>query len=699
MIRAFQWDLARQVERLDWLLKQLPRYAAWGYDELYLHLEDAVDYPSLPGVGRRDVFTYRQLARLASAATRAGIKVVPIVNLLGHTQYLIKVPELRDLNELRADDGSPLERGQICPLHPRTLDIAEKLLRDIAPFCTAGKVHVGLDESFHLGKHPLSRAEIARIGLAEHFAGYVKRLHRLTGTHRLQMGMWADMLYFLPEAISLLPSGITAYEWYYHAFTRQPRVELFNFRAVDLATPLKLGGIKYYGCPMNGAFRHEPLPGFTDRMENIVAWWRHAQRTGAEGFLVTAWEPSRLALELTTAIDAAAACLWLEPEVKEPREMLARGFARAFGRGAGAVVDRLAEPEPGSTTPATRGEKRTAVAEAVRLSSDAKISRSGSRNAHAFRYGRKAANLALACDPYPFAGYPRWEINDHWDTVSRRESIDRYREEERHFAALVRRARDENVPPALRASVEFRHYLAVRDRCVREMAASFKAAPLAGARSHEGRQFRTAARAASTLQKAFASGLRAAKAMWNLTRNPRAISPNVVMVRADMARWKAFRRGEPVFGSRWQLCYRVWNFAPAAQVVGVEQRQPDGTWRILQSCHTIEFQTAAARPRGRVVREHAAPIECSGDAAQSPRLRIFIRGVGEVKIGAVEITNGRTAFAASGFAGARWRRLGQPAPRSGWPEMDWTRNTAEAELKFRLGPHIRTTLVPASRSP
>ena len=29
MIRAFQWDLARQVERLDWLLGILPRYADW----------------------------------------------------------------------------------------------------------------------------------------------------------------------------------------------------------------------------------------------------------------------------------------------------------------------------------------------------------------------------------------------------------------------------------------------------------------------------------------------------------------------------------------------------------------------------------------------------------------------------------------------------------------------------------------------
>jgi hypothetical protein len=214
-IRAFQWDLARQVEKLDWLLAQLPRYADWGYQELYLHLENAVEYPSLPKVARPGAYSYRQLERLVTAATRAGIGVVPIVNLLGHTQYLIRVPALRDLNELRAEDGTPLPAGQICPLHPRTLEVAELLLRDMRPFCTAGKVHVGLDESFHLGQHPLSRAEVDRIGLPAHFANYVHRLQALNHKLGLRMGLWADMLYFLPDAIPLLPRGLIAYDWYY----------------------------------------------------------------------------------------------------------------------------------------------------------------------------------------------------------------------------------------------------------------------------------------------------------------------------------------------------------------------------------------------------------------------------------------------------------------------------------------------------
>ncbi|HEY9155736.1 MAG TPA: hypothetical protein VIM69_11435, partial [Opitutaceae bacterium] len=84
-IRAFQWDLARQVERLDVLLALLPKYSEWGYTELYLHLEDAVEYPSFPSVARADAYRYGQLEQLVRAASDVGIGVVPIVNLLGHT--------------------------------------------------------------------------------------------------------------------------------------------------------------------------------------------------------------------------------------------------------------------------------------------------------------------------------------------------------------------------------------------------------------------------------------------------------------------------------------------------------------------------------------------------------------------------------------------------------------------------------------
>lgn len=658
MIRAFQWDLARQVERLDWLIAQLPRYADWGYQELYLHLEDAVHYPSLPGVGRADAYTYQEMARLVATAERAGIAVVPIANLLGHTQYLIKVPELRDLNELRADDGSPLERGQLCPLHPRTLEVAEKLLGDLAPFCTAGKVHVGLDESFHLGRHPLSRAEIAERGLAAHFAGYVNRLTALTGKLDLRLGLWADMLYYIPEAIPLLPRGTIAYDWYYYPFKRHPRVELFNFAEQDLVPAFRAQGIEYWGCPMNGAFRYEPLPVFGERLANLRSWWERCQRTGAEGFLVTSWEAYRLALEMTTVVDAAAASLWLEPKADNSVDLLAHGFERTFGR---------------------KGARKKSPATAARA----------------------WARAALACDERAFAGYARWEINSRWDVMANREGLAGYEAEARFFARLHTHSAAQHWPAAFMASVGFRYYLAERDVFVRRAArAVFRLRRLlhktelqllpkvARPPARVVALFAALRAEAAAFAVALRSGRTAARAMWRRTRDPQAHGHNEMILAADEARLAEWRewliraaaepdlvwKTTPLCGA-WQLQFTVHNVAPALQKVVVEQQQPNGDWRDLHARFTVEFRARAAQPRTKLRREFSTPIE-----DPSLPLRIAVRGLGQVVISHVALTNGvRTVIPQSGTPG---KTLGKPAPRKGFPRFSLTENEAERPLRF-----------------
>ncbi len=671
MIKAFQWDLARQVERLDFLQKQLPRYAAWGYQELYLHLEDAVHYPSLPGIGRDDAYSFEELGELVFAAAKAGIRTVPILNLLGHTQYLIKHPDLRDLNELRDERGRPLEKGQICPLHPRTLQIAETLLRDMAPYCTAGKVHVGLDESFHLGKCPRCREEVARIGLGAHFAGHVQRLNNLCKKFDLQLGLWADMLYFVPEAIPLLPAGIIAYDWYYYPFRKLPRVELYNFAERDLATPLKKQGIQYYGCPMNGAFRYEPLPVFGDRLANLRSWWRRCAEVKAEGFLVTSWEAYRLALETTTVVDAAAANLWLQPEADDAVSMLAEGLKRVF-------PDQPARP---------------------------------------------LARQLLAADEKAFCGYARWQINDRWDTFAGHESLKPYEAELRFF----RRLAAQKMPPPFAASMAFRVYLAARDVFVRKAArdvfklrrwlkqkpASDGGAPCpqgaglnvaTGLRAcgigESGRQGRPPLRTSpdeiaphvdkparpevalhlkqmqadtAAFTRELRAGRKAARAMWNRTRDPQARSQNEKILDADEQRLAAWRdwlkrvkadqqlasAATPVCGT-WQLNFWVHNFAPAVQKVAIEQQQPDDTWRELASRYTIEFRAKAARPTAKIRREFSVPVD-----SPTAKLRITLQGVGQVAISHVTQTNGVVNQRALDWT--QNKNLGEPTLTQGLP--------------------------------
>jgi hypothetical protein len=642
MIRAFQWDLARQVERLDVLLKLLPRYADWGYNELYLHLEDAVEYPSLPGVARPDAYSHRELRRLVTTAERHGIRTVAIVNLLGHTQYLIKAPALRDLNELRAPDGSPLDRGQLCPLHADTLGVAEKLLRDTAPFCTAGKVHVGLDESFHLGKCPRCRAEIADRGLAAHFAGHVNRLHTLASARGLRLGLWADMINFIPAAIPLLPRDIAAYDWYYYPFTRHPRVELFNFTESDLATPLAKHGIDYWGCPMNGAFRYEPLPLFRDRLANLRSWWKRCATVNAAGFLVTSWEAYRLAFEMTTVVDAAAASLWLNPRKSDDDEtLLTAGFERVFGK----------------------GKKLSAL---------------------------HAARSALAADNHAFTGYARWEINDRWDlragTSAPRTA---------HHTSSA-----EPLPKPLAASLDFLTYLESRDAFISRAAdgvfalrRTLSAKTLPPPNSSLIRlRLDDLTRDARTFAAQLRSGRRAARAMWLRTRDPKVRGQNELILDADTARlatWRNFLRSlrrRPQLAlettavcGRWQLVFTVVNFAPALQKIVVEQQQPDRTWRELHARHTIEFRAEAATPRTHIARPFSTPI----DDATRP-LRLSIRGLGEVAIRDVILTNGVTSLHPTAWPRTTKKILGRPAPKRGFPDI--TRTLAVLPLRFTPAP-------------
>jgi hypothetical protein len=638
MIRAFQWDLARQVERLDFLKKLLPRYARWGYEEIYLHLEDAVYYPSLPGIGRDDAYTYEELGELVLIAAQCGIRVVPIINLLGHTQYLIKHPDLRELNELRDEHGDPLVSGQICPLHPRTAEIAEKLLRDLAPYCTAGKVHVGLDESFHLGQCPRCREEVARLGLGGHFAGHVNRLHKLTANLGLRMGIWADMLYFVPEAIPQLPAGITAYDWYYYPFNRKPRVEFFNFAERDLHPALKKQGIRYYGCPMNGAFRYEPLPVFGDRLANIRSWWQRCQAVKADGLLITSWEAYRLALETTTVVDAAAASLWLEPDHDDATAMLARGLERTLG----------------------------------------------SKNA------RPQARALLAADDHAFAGYARWQINDRWNAFAGEESLKPYVTELRFFERLAAGSYD--WPPAFSASLAFRLYLARRDVFVREAAREvlrWRRWLAKGERALVMRHITTALKSAGAFALALRAGRKAATAMWTRTRERDQRGQNAALLDNDLrrleewCRWlKAARRQpenvcnpSPVCGA-WQLCLRVHNFAPAAQKVIVEQQETDGRWTEILSRHTIEFRAPAARPDTRIVRELSAPV-----SGPSVKLQLRIAGVGQVRVSHVVLTDGLTVHTA--LRARTTKLLGRKPATRGLPDLQSTPERCCWVLRWR----------------
>jgi len=467
-----------------------------------------------------------------------------------------------------------------------------------------------------------------------------------------------------------------AYDWYYHPFGRRPRLELRTFAEYDLAPALAAAGIDYWACPMNGAFRHESAPVWSDRLRNLADWWRRAQTTRAAGFLVTSWEPYRLALPTTTLMDAAAAALWLEPEAGcDAASLLASGLRRFC-----AFTPRLKRSLSLHTEKCNQFGYNFPCAEV-------ELGKAGLGGAGE----RELARRLLASDETAFVGNSRWEINLGWAPVAgRRESgvpHARAARQLERLAATTALARDELA--ALRATLLFQAYVAQREVFVRSAAGLV----------HRLRRQAGQARAQATIVALteacidFSAKLRAAKsaarAMWVASRpaasfatsqNARALAADADRVRALRVWLRSAARDQqaaflpsPVAG-RWTLRFTLHHFAPCHQKVVVEQQQPDGAWRELYGRVLIEFRAAAARPRTPQLRFELA---CPVDDAAAP-LRIAARCLGEFAVSHIELTDGVTTQ--THWPLRQRHTLGRPAAASGWPVIDWVTNTATLPL-------------------
>jgi hypothetical protein len=186
------------------------------------------------------------------------------------------------------------------------------------------------------------------------------------------------------------------------------------------------------------------------------------------------------------------------------------------------------------------------------------------------------------------------------------------------------------------------------------------------------------------------AGRRAARDLWRLTRDRRVSGPNERIVALDSVRIRALRRWiarcladprrlfapSPVCGA-WHLRFDVLLDRPALQRVVVERRGPDGMWKAIRARTLIEFRAAAARPRARLRREMSVPVE----GPEAP-LRIAARGLGRFGVSQVELTDGVQVRLARGWSARRPRYIGKNPPRSGFPRLDWERNTGLITLRF-----------------
>ena len=327
--RGVQIDLGRVIERPETVKRLLPLYADLRYNVLQLYLENAFLFPSHPKLARPWAWTLEQAKDVVEEAGRWGITVIPALQSLGHCHWVGSHPEYAELDETHEAGRAS---GVLCPSHPRTLEMLEGMVRDVAPLATAGIIHMGLDEVFAIGRCSRCAPRRAEIGEGGIFAEHANRVAGMVRAAGRRPGMWGDMFYYHPDRVADLAKDILIFDWYYYAFERTPRVELFGFPEMDTQALWKRHGLESWGCPASVYTAMMPLCLPDESIENARSWARYLKEHGAQGVMVTQWELSPTSVDFCPPVEAAmAAFLWGSSE-EESADLLTQGCSALYDR-------------------------------------------------------------------------------------------------------------------------------------------------------------------------------------------------------------------------------------------------------------------------------------------------------------------------------------------------------------------------------
>ena len=228
----------------------LPRQ---GVNTLVLEFNYRFQFAKHPEVVDTPALSADDVRRLAADCRAAGVKLVPMINLLGHQSWArTTFGLLRGHPEFDETPGKyPNNEGtycrSYCPLHPDLHAVLFDLIDELADAAGADAFHIGMDEVFLLGEDDCQRCKGKN--KADLFAAEVRALHdHLAQSHRATwmwgdrfldgpttgMGKWEAAENGTAPALHSVPRDIVICDWHYRTAHPSPAyfaLEGFNVLA------------------------------------------------------------------------------------------------------------------------------------------------------------------------------------------------------------------------------------------------------------------------------------------------------------------------------------------------------------------------------------------------------------------------------------------------------------------------------------
>ncbi len=245
MVDVSQGNAVPTVETVKRLLR---RMALMGLDMLMLYAEDSYEVPGQPYFGyMRGRYSADEMREIDKYASVLGTELIPCIQTLSHLREVLKWDAFADVR----DDDATLLVG-----HEPTYELVEQLIRAASSPVSTRRIHIGMDEAWHLG---LGRY-LERNGYRPKFEIMTEHLGRvLEITRRLGLKpmMWGDMFFRalsptggyhdveVPEGLAAsVPKDVHLVYWDYYHTNEQHYVERIRaHERLGGAKPVFAGGI------------------------------------------------------------------------------------------------------------------------------------------------------------------------------------------------------------------------------------------------------------------------------------------------------------------------------------------------------------------------------------------------------------------------------------------------------------------------
>jgi hypothetical protein len=208
---------------------------------LILRVDYGFQFTSRPEMADKNGLSKEQAQKIAAACKRHQIRIIPLVNLLGHQSWqsncgkLLRVhPEFDETPEVKFPEKyawpnpDKLYCKSYCPRHPQVHEVVFALVDEVCDAFEADAFHAGMDEVFYIGEDQCPRCKGRN--KAELFADEVRTIRDHLQPAKRQLWLWGDRLLDgtltgLGEweasrndthaAVDLIPKDVVICDWHY----------------------------------------------------------------------------------------------------------------------------------------------------------------------------------------------------------------------------------------------------------------------------------------------------------------------------------------------------------------------------------------------------------------------------------------------------------------------------------------------------